>query len=359
VKRPVPAGTWGLLCWLGALLLIGWLALVPRPPLPPMAGAATLAVVDLSQSMNVTDQYEDGRPVSRLAFVRDALAALVADLPCGAALGLGMFVEHRTLLLFSPVEVCDNRGELLRAIASLDTRSAWNGNSEIAKGYNAAWQLAAARPERPALVFITDGHEAPPVNPRHRPAFSGQAGTLRVLIAGVGGDQPMPIPRHDPEGRPLGFWGADEVMQVDPYSIPRTATADDRLIESEPLRDGDDRAAGTPGSEHLSQLREDYLRLIAGETGARFTRLRTVADLAEAVAALHGIGLRQAPRASRTALILAALGLVMAGLVAGWWPRDRGHHRRRVGARAAAVNRAQESTQSIARDRTEDEAAAA
>jgi mxaL protein len=348
-----------LLCWLAALLLIGWVAVVPRPPSQPTAGAATLAIVDLSQSMNVTDQYEDGRPVSRLAFVRDALAALVTDLPCGAALGLGMFVEHRTLLLFAPVEVCDNRGELLRAIASLDTRSAWNGNSEIAKGYNAAWQLAAARPERPALVFITDGHEAPPLNPRHRPAFSGQAGALRVLIAGVGGDQPMPIPRHDPEGRPLGFWGADEVMQVDPYSVSRTATTDDRLIESESLRDGDERAAGTPGREHLSQLREDYLRLIAGETGARFARLRTVTELTDAVAALHGIRLRQRVLSARTAMVVAALGLVVAGLVSGWLPRDFGPLRRRVRARDLVAHRGQGSAPSVARGRTEDEGAAA
>lgn len=353
-----------LACWALALALLAVLALLPREPLQPTAGAATIAVVDISQSMNVADQHEEGRPVSRLAFVRDALSAMVTALPCGASLGLGLFVEHRSLLLFAPIEVCDNRAELLRAVANLDTRLAWNGNSEIAKGYNAAWRLAEARPERPALVFITDGHEAPPLNPRHRPAFAGEAGTLRVLIAGVGGDQPMPIPRHDPEGRPLGFWGADDVMQVDPYSVSRTAGSQDLLVESDPLRAGDERAGGTPGREHLSRLREDYLRLIADETGARFARLSAVPDLGSAVAGLHGIALRQPIRTPRTWAVLTALVLVVGGLVIGWLsPHRPPAPRRRAADRGIAPRQparpAPGSTPSAAAGRTADEGATA
>ncbi len=314
-----------LICWAAAVALLAIALWAPRHPLAPTEGAATLAVIDVSQSMDVADQFEDGRPVSRLAFARDALAALVADLPCGASLGLGLFVEHRSLLLFAPVEVCDNRGDLLGAIANLDTRLAWNGNSEIAKGYNAAWLLARDRPERPALVFITDGHEAPPVNPRHRPAFPGEIGELRVLVAGVGGDQPRPIPRHDPSGRPLGFWGADDVMQTDPYSVSRSSGSNDMLVETGSLRPGDERAAGTPGREHLSQIREDYLRLLADETGARFVRLKTVPDLTQAVNQLHGIVALQPVWTRRTWLIVSALTLVLAGLLLGWLPPRLAH----------------------------------
>ena len=63
-------------------------------------------------------------------------------------------------------------------------------------------------------VFVTDGHEAPPLDPRHRPAFDDKPGDVAGLLVGVGGLLPVPIPKSDPMGRPLGFWRADEVMQT-------------------------------------------------------------------------------------------------------------------------------------------------
>jgi mxaL protein len=39
----------------------------------------------------------------------------------------------------------------------------------------------------------------------------------------------------------------------------------------------------TPGHEHLSSLREAYLRLLAGETGLRYQRLRDARSLARAL----------------------------------------------------------------------------
>jgi mxaL protein len=72
----------------------------------------------------------------------------------------------------------------------------------------------------------------------------------------------------------LGFWRADEVMQTDLRSQGRGASvrgetlADDNAGSARPM------LGATPGSEHLSALREGYLRLLAGEQGMAFLRLQ-------------------------------------------------------------------------------------
>jgi len=306
--------------WLAAALL-AIAVLLPRQPTTARPEARTVVLVDLSQSMTVVDQPLDGRPVARLAYARAALANAIERLPCGSSLGLGVFAGYRPLLLFAPIEVCENRAELLAAVRRLDTRQAWNGNSEIAKGYYAAWRLVRTLPDRPALVFITDGHEAPPLNPRLRPAFDGEIGEVRAVLAGVGGDLPAPIPFQDPEGRVRGFWSAEQVLQVDPYSLPRAAGIDDHMVITGEARPADLRAAGTPGQEHLSSLRGDYLQLLATETGARYARLVAPPDLASAIAALPDSGLRQALPGWHAALAAAALAFFLVGLVSGWFPR--------------------------------------
>lgn len=330
------------LSWWLAVALLGIALLLPRQPTLARPEARTVVVVDLSQSMTVVDQALDGRRVARLAFARAALAAAIESLPCGSALGLGVFAGYRPLLLFAPIEVCENRAELLAAVRRLDPRQAWSGNSEIAKGYYAAWRLMRDLPDRPALVFVTDGHEAPPLNPRLRPAFGGEVGEVRAVLAGVGGDTLSPIPFQDPEGRRRGYWSAEQVLQVDPYSLPRAAGTDDHMVITGEARPADLRAAGTPGQEHLSSLRADYLQLLASETGARYSRLVAPSDLTTAIATLQGTGLRQALPGWHAALAAATLALFLIGLVSGWRvggrlarpPRPAGSRTRR---RAAGV----------------------
>ena len=98
--------------------------------------------------------------------------------------------------------------------------------------------------------------------------------TLLLVIVGVGDLKPTPIPKTDPMGRPLGFWHADEVLQVDPRSQGRGASIGAEKMSEE----GSDPAAvglgATPGSEHLSALRETYLKLLASEQGFGYHRLR-------------------------------------------------------------------------------------
>lgn len=227
-----------------------------------------VVVLDVTQSMNVPDAGPPDKPVARLEFAKQALREALLHLPCGSKLGWALFTEYRSYLLMAPVEVCANLQELRATLARIDGRMAWTGNSEIVKGVFNGLAVARQLPGQPALVFITDGHEAPPLDPQRWPAFNQQPGEVPGWIVGVGGLTPMPIPKIDPLGRPLGFWRADEVLQSDPRNA---------------RRDGAAPGATPTGSEHLSSLHEAHLRRLAAETGLKFMRLQDGADLGAAL----------------------------------------------------------------------------
>lgn len=207
-----------------------------------------VVAIDITQSMNVADMVLDGRPVSRLAFAKAALHDALLELPCGSKLGLAVFTEYRALLLLAPVEVCGALAELRATLAGIDNRMAWVGGSEVAKGLHSARTVVQQLPGTPSLLFITDGHEAPPLNARHRPRFDDKSGEVAGAIVGVGARLPSPIPKSDAEGRPLGTWGADEVLQSDPRSRGRGASVGGEQM-SDDAAPGDAAALGaTPGA---------------------------------------------------------------------------------------------------------------
>ena len=278
-----------------------------------------VVVLDVTQSMNVTDELIAGQPASRLDFAKLALRGALLRLPCGSKVGWAIFTEYRTLLLFAPIEVCANLDELRSTLARIDSRMAWSGNSEIAKGLHSAIVMARDLPEKPSLVFITDGQEAPPLNPRFRPAFDDKPGEVPGLIVGVGDLLPSPIPKRDPQGRPLGFWRADEVMQTDPSSQGRaTSVPGERMVDSP----GDGVVApmlgATPGREHLSALRESYLQMLAGEQGLVFHRLQTPEGLQAALMSPALAKPMPVRTGGRSVLAALALGLLLARYVLPW-----------------------------------------
>jgi mxaL protein len=308
---------------LAALLL---LAALFEPGMPaPSARVEHLVVLDITQSMNVPDApgASGGAMRSRLDAAKAALAAAVQELPCGSKLGWAVFSEYRAFVLLAPVEVCGNRNELLATLQEIDGRMAWTGNSEVAKALNSSLRAARELVGKPSVVFVSDGHEAPPVNPRYRPAFDDGLRDAGVtgLIVGVGGDTPLPIPKTDPSGRPLGHWRADEVLQTDPRSLGRGGS-----VRGEQMVDDQDNVVvpplpgATPGREHLSSLRESYLRLLASETGLGYHRLQDAGSL---LVALTDASLRR-PRPGRLDLrpwlggaALLAVLLSLGGLTFG------------------------------------------
>ncbi len=317
-----------------ALVVLLLAATFANPGVPGQRSElAAVVAIDITQSMNVVDRTLDGRRVSRLVQSKALLERALAQLPCGSALGWAIFTEYRSFLLLAPIEVCEHRRELLEALRRIDGRMAWAGNSEVAKALNSGLTIAHALPGKPALVFVSDGHEAPPVNPRYRPSFALGRGEVRGLVVGVGGDAALPIPKIDPSGQPLGDWRADEVLQIDPRSLGRGGSVGgEQMVEPEDLTVVP-LPGVTPGTEHLSALREAYLQLLASETGLGYLRLDDARGL---VAALRSDRLAQqvpARRDLRPLLAGAALLALLWPALAARWPFRRG---RRAAAPAPA-----------------------
>lgn len=273
-----------------------------------------LFVLDITGSMNVADAGPAGSRQRRLTFGKHLIRSVLGELPCGSRAGLGVFTEHRTFLLFAPVEICDNYLVISTMIDEIDRRMAWAELSEVAKGlYSGLESIAtlASRSEEGAtgkaqLVFMTDGHEAPPVHPALRPKFRGQKGEARGLIAGIGGATPVRIPRLDEEDRVIGYWTKDEVMQVDRHTAGRSSTQGGEAMVGIDSSDLQERIAR--GTEHLSSLHEDYLRQLAAETGLDY--LRTTTDEAFARALLDPRYAKEQPAVTNVAWIPAGLSLL-------------------------------------------------
>lgn len=275
MRRPRPR----TLLLAAALVLALVAALAPR-----LATRGTafrlLAVVDVTGSMNVRDYTQDGRPVSRLDEVKTTLRALAARLPCGSELGLAIFTERRSFLLFEPVAVCADFAPLDGAIANLDWRMAWEGDSYIAFGLYSG--IALAGPLGADLLFFTDGQEAPPLPASGIPPFEGDAGAVRGLIVGVGGTTPVPIPKFDRDGREVGFYGMDDVPQENRHGLPPTNS---ELREGFHARNAPWGGEAASGEEHLSAVRTEHLEALAAKTGLAYVPLADAAALAGSVAA--------------------------------------------------------------------------
>jgi mxaL protein len=221
-------------------------------------------VIDITQSMNVRDMgLRDTIGESRLEAARAEVVALMARQPCGVRMGLGVFTERRSLTLIEPVEICAAFGPLSEAVSGLDWRMAWEGDSMIARGLHHALDRAVAL--EAGLVFLTDGHEAPPPPYGGAPAYAGSGVGRGGLVVGVGGFDPAPIPRFDDFGREVGFWGPRDVQHA-PSRIgpppPDAASRPGFHPRNNPYGESD-----LDGAEHLSALRLEHLGALAEPLG--------------------------------------------------------------------------------------------
>ena len=131
--------------WLLSFALLSLLGAFAQPQLTlERQHFAYLAVFDITQSMNVQDVSHDDTELTRLRFAKRTLREIIHQLPCGNELGVGIFTQHRTLLLIAPVEVCESYGELLALIGKIDWRMAWDARSEVAKGLYSSVAVADA-----------------------------------------------------------------------------------------------------------------------------------------------------------------------------------------------------------------------
>ncbi|MFT0858800.1 VWA domain-containing protein [Ancylobacter sp. G4_0304] len=297
--------------WLLVLALLATLAALVAPRLIMAREARDLfVVIDVTGSMNLRDGQLGGAPATRLAEAKRAARALLAGLPCQSRFGLGIFTERRSFVLFEPAEVCENFPAIDGAIDDLDWRMAWEGDSYVARGVHAA--IAQADRLGADVVFMTDGHEAPPLAGGELPAFGGEVGKVGGVLVGVGSTIPSPIPKFDADGREIGFYGESDVPQEN-RSGPPPADAPSRAgYNPRNAPWGGEAASGT---EHLSAMREEHLRALAAQTGLGFVALTSASSLAGAVEAdTHA---RPVAVPVDTASLPAALALLCLTLLFG------------------------------------------
>jgi mxaL protein len=267
-----------------------------------------LVIVDITRSMNVEDYQLGSRPVSRLAFVKQTLLLALADLPCGSQFGLSVFSERQVALLFTPIEVCSGFAAISAAIERLDWRMAWAADSRIAKGLYQALETFADLDA--SFVFFTDGHEAPPMGPRHFPAFDELRGKVVGWIVGVGRLGLSPIPKFDESGRRIGFYAEEEVPQRSSFGLPELSPDQ---IEGYHARNAPFGSEQVHGTEHLSSLKEDYLRQLAEASGLAYHRLVDARRLKQVLTAPTlarrqevAVDVRWIPGSGALALLVAA-----------------------------------------------------
>ncbi|WP_280151606.1 MxaL protein [Piscinibacter sp. XHJ-5] len=265
----------------GALLLLA--AAVWMPPVTLQRPVFSYMVTfDITQSMDVEDVEHAGAPVSRLALARLAMRDALRRLPCGSRIGWSIFADYRALPLMMPVEVCGHYEELLASLDAIDGRMRWANASNVGKGVT--WTVRSAKliGSGVSVVFITDGHESPPLRGDAAPPMAGiTPGDVGGWLIGVGGALPAPIPKTDRDGNRAGFWQAGDVVQRDDM----------------------------PSHEHLSELREAHLQSLARVMGLGYRRLVEADALAKAL--LDARLARSAPVQTDVSQVPALLALLL------------------------------------------------
>jgi mxaL protein len=268
-----------------------------RPTVPwPRPVYRYLFVLDITQSMNARDYHVEGLPADRLGFVQASLRRVLHELPCGSEVGLGLFTTQHSQVLFEPMELCAHHAIVDEVIARIDWRMAWAADSHIAHGlYTGLRKLAESDP-KVRLVFFSDGQQFPPQ--AERPPFHGKPGEVNGWIVGVGGANPVPIPRYDRENRPLGYWQYNDLEDWLPTSE----------LAARPRHDS---------SPYLSRLDETILKELAAITGLGYHRLTSPKELGKALQATDLAERRAVPTDARPALAALALGLLLLPVLAG------------------------------------------
>lgn len=230
-----------------------------------------LFVLDITQSMNVKDMELGTVAATRLELAKSAVESAFRNLPCGSEAGLAIFTAHRTFVMFTPVEICAHYEALSDMLEKVDWRMAWAARSEVAKGLYSAIDAARQSEHETRLVFLTDGHEAPPLHKNIRPAFRAEPGSVEGFIGGIGGTVPSRIPHLDEHGNIAGYWSHDEVMQIDIHSLGRAGTEEHEAMVGINIANIARRVA--LGQEHLSSLREIHLNELATQTGLDYVHV--------------------------------------------------------------------------------------
>jgi len=242
-----------------AFILLIAAAFKPAIPLPRNIYSYIL-VADISQSMNVVDTTLNGKPTSRIAYTQYMMHHVVASMPCGTHVSIGLFAGVSIAALYNPIEVCSNYAAIQDTIDHLDWRTAWSGNSRLRDSMFALARILRAFPEPAQVVYFTDGEEAPKLHAFNTKDLTNFQGGNGWLFVGVGSDKGSPIPKLDEKNQLIGFWSNDSfAMQP---GIAQISEAN--------LGVRDNNVAGSTGDRYVSKLQEEYLQSLAKEVSANY-----------------------------------------------------------------------------------------
>jgi len=262
-----------------SLALLAMIALFIKPQIIKQQPVYNFTfIVDITRSMNARDYQLNDEAVSRLQFVKQALNELVLKLPCQSKVGLGIFTERNSTLLFEPIEVCSSYSEIDSVIDTIDWRMAWAADSRISKGL--ASTISQLQNSGSHIVFLTDGQEAPPVNSRYKTDFSDLKDKLKGLLVGVGGLQNVPIPKYNNQGQQKGFYKQDDVPHRSTFGMAPTSSVP---VDGYNARNAPFGKSKATGDQHLTRLYEPYLQQLSKEVAWSYHRLETSDLLSKAL----------------------------------------------------------------------------
>lgn len=241
-----------------------------------------LLLADVSQSMNAEDVKIGDKPVSRMEYTKQLMKRVVETSPCGTYFSLGVFAGENVALLDMPLEVCANYDVITDTIDHLEWRMSWRGNSRLSFGVKSAESIFDYLNAPAQMIFFTDGDEAPKVNAINKLDLSGVQIGKNLLFVGVGGHEPVPIPRYNSRNKLVGFWSTDS-KDNSPGAVGVTYS-DTSKDEPDPM------VAYAEYDRYLSKLDAEYLQSLAQETKASYVEGQDTPAFYERIHALKPAG---------------------------------------------------------------------
>ncbi len=234
-----------------------------KPTLPlPRSIYSYLLVADISQSMNVVDTSLNGKQVTRMEYTQYMLHHIVANMPCGTRVSIGLFAGVSVAALYNPIEVCSNYAAIQDTIDHLDWRTAWSGNSRVRDSMFTLARVLRAFPEPAQVVYFTDGEEAPKLHAFNTKDLTNFQGGNGWLFVGIGSDKGTAIPKLDDKNQVIGYWSAESFAMQ-----PGIAQISEANIGVR-----DNNVAGATGDRFLSKLQEEYLKDLAKQVSGDYVR---------------------------------------------------------------------------------------
>lgn len=259
-------------------------------------------VFDITQSMNARDIREAGLPDDRLGYAKATVRRALHTLPCGSEVGLGLFTTQTVHFMFDPIEVCGHLSVIEDVLAHIDWRMAWSADTHVELGLYHALREVLRKDPSMRLLFLTDGQETPPLS--MKPRYDGPIGEVKGTLIGVGGNQPVTVPRYDRDNNLLGPWENADIEKPPVSTTVYSEKVDVRTLPTE--------------GPYLSWVDEAHLREVAATTGLgyahptngqEFEKALTAPDLSEVRNALTDLR----PFLGFAALIGLLLGFAIEG----------------------------------------------